>query len=227
MNCEQCQTRIVESLAAGVAQVSREVFDHQQTCPVCRDFHEAQASLFRSMDASLHGMVNQAMPPSLLPGVRARLSQEQVAGRGSITHWSFALVAAAVLLAVAVGYVRHRSENHPNFTDSGKVASGSVGNSGPTEQTLQKPMITLPSRARRRAISAASPPTTSEPTREVIVLAEERQAFARFVAELPKERQVALALTQPAPAPQDVPVETALLQIESLELRPLEGTPRE
>jgi hypothetical protein len=56
---------------------------------------------------------------------------------------------------------------------------------------------------------------------------EERQAFARFVAELPDEREVALALTRPASALEDVPVEIALLQIESLELKPLEGTPGE
>jgi hypothetical protein len=179
------------------------------------------------MDASLHSMVNQATPPSLLPGVRARLGQEQVAGRGWISHWSFAVVAATALLAVGVGYFRHRSEILPNFTESGLVSSGSVGNSPPAVQILQKPVITLPSRAHRRAISAAPPPTASEATPEVIVLPEERQAFVKFVAELPTERQVALALTQPAPAPEDVPVEIALLQIESLELRPLEGTPRE
>ncbi len=227
MNCKQCQEKIVESLAAGAAQLSREAFDHQQTCPVCREFHDAQASLFRSMDACLHAMVNQAIPPSLLPGVRARLSQEQVAGRGLISHWSFAVVAATALLAAGVGFVRHRSESLPNFVESGKAASGSVSNSVPAAQTLQKPVITLPSRAHRLAISAAPPPTASEATPEVIVFPEERQAFVRFVAELPTEQQVALALTQPAPAPEDVPVEIALLQIEGLELRPLEGTPRE
>jgi len=227
MNCKQCQVKILNSLAAGAAQLSREAFDHQQTCPVCREFHDAQANLFHSMDASLHAMVNQAIPPSLFPGVRARLSQEQVARRGWISHWSFAVVTAVAFVAVSVGYVRHRSENHLNSPEVGLVVSQSTGNSLPAAQTPRIPVIALPNRTYKRANPQVPSPATSEATPEVIVLAEERQAFARFVAEIPEEQEVALALTQPAPAPEEVPVQIALLQIDSLELRPLEGTPRE
>lgn len=227
MNCKQCQESILKLLAAGSAQLPGEVSDHQQTCPVCREFHDAQANLFHSMDASLHAMVNQATPPSLLPGVRARLSREQVLGRGWISHWSFAVAAATALLAVAVGYVRHRPENHPNSPESGTVVSRGVDTTESSTQPLHRRMSASPNRTYKRANPAVPSQATSEATPEVIVLVEERQAFARFVAELPEEKEVALALTRPAPTPEDVPVEIALLQIESLDLRPLEGTPRE
>ena len=227
MNCKQCQEKILESLVAGAAQLSGEVFDHKQTCPVCREFQDAQASLFRSMDAGLHALVNQSIPHSLLPGVRARLSQEQVAGRGWISHWGFAVVTAVAFVAVSVGYVRHRSENHLNSPEVGMVVSQSTGNSLPAAQTPRIPVIASPNRAYKRASSVAPPLAASETIPEVIVLAEERQAFARFVAELPEERELALALTRPAPAGEGAPVVIALLQIESLDLRPLEGTPSE
>jgi len=227
MNCKHCQEKILDSLTAGAAQLSRAAFDHQQTCPVCREFHDAQANLFHSMDASLHAMVNQATPPSLLPGIRARLGQGQVAGRGWISHWSFAVVAASALLAVGIGYVRHRPENHPNSPESGTVVSRGVDTAESSTQPLHRRMSVSPNRTYKRANPPVPSPATSEATPEVIVLAEERQAFAKFVAELPKERQVAIALIQSAPAPVDAPVVIALLQIESLDLRPLEGTPSE
>jgi len=227
MNCKQCQEKILESLAAGSAQLPREESDHQQTCPVCRKFRDAQDSLYRSMDAGLYSVANQAVPPSLLPGIRARLSQEQVADRGWISRWSFAVVTAVALLAVSVGYVRHRSENQLNSPEVGMVVSQSTGNSTPVAKTLRIPVNVSSDRKYKRASPVAPPLAASETIPEVIVLPEERQAFARFVAELPEEREVALALTQPAPAREDVPVEIAFLKIDSLALRLLEGTPRE
>ena len=57
---------------------------------------------------------------------------------------------------------------------------------------------------------------------EVIVLADQREAFARFVAELPKEKEATAGLTRPASEPEGVPVEIALLQIHELKVEPLE-----
>jgi AhpD family alkylhydroperoxidase len=227
MNCKQCKESVLELLATGSTQIPLEVSDHQQTCRACADFHEAQARLFRSADAGLSAMVNQAVPPSLLPGVWARLRQEPVSGRGRISHWSFAVVTAVAFLAVSVGYVRHRLENHLKSPEVGMVVSLSTSNSLPSAKTSRMPVIASSNQKHRRASSVASPLVASETIPEVIVLPEERQAFARFVAEIPEEQEVALALTQPAPAPEEVPVQIALLQIDSLQLRPLEGTPRE
>jgi hypothetical protein len=62
---------------------------------------------------------------------------------------------------------------------------------------------------------------------EVIVLAEEREAFAKFVAAIPSNENVAVALSRPAPSVPGAPVEIALLQVSSMKVDPLEGTPRD
>jgi hypothetical protein len=61
----------------------------------------------------------------------------------------------------------------------------------------------------------------------VIVLAEEGEAFVRFVARIPVDPQRAVALTRPAPLQQDLPVEIAILQIEKLKVKLLEPTAEE
>ncbi len=75
-------------------------------------------------------------------------------------------------------------------------------------------------RTSERHVATVSPPT---PEPEVIVLAEEREAFAEFVAEVPQEPSVALALTRPSPESADEPLEIALLRIDGLEVKPLES----
>jgi hypothetical protein len=228
MNCKQYQEKILESLASGAGLFPGEVTAHRQACPVCRGFHEQQASVFRSIDAGLRAMANQEVPPSLVPGLRARLDQEHPPRRAWIPGWSFAVTVVAVgVLAVGIAYVRRPPESRPNSSGSGPMVSRGAGNPAPVVQPPSKTVGGLPSRTHKGVSSSAPLPSRSEAAPEVIVLAEERQAFVKFVAELPEERDVALALTRPAPPEADVPVEIALLQIESLEVKPLEETPRE
>jgi hypothetical protein len=224
MNCKECQEEIVELLAAGAAQLPREVSEHQRTCPICGRFYETQANLFRTMNASLQALANQSMPPSLLPGIRARLDQLPVTRRAWISSWSFAGIAVVAILAVSLSYVLRRPESHPNSSDNGTAVSRSVSNQVPAVQTARNPVTSPPPRTHGRASTAVPSLALSEPVPEVIVLAEERRAFAKFVAELPEERDVALALTRAASPSSDEPIEIALLQIESLDLKPFEGS---
>jgi hypothetical protein len=227
MNCKQCQENIVKSLAVSAELLPGKVAAHRQTCPACREFYIQQASLFRSIGAGLQVMANQAIPPSLVPGLRVRLDQQPLARRAWIPSWSFAAVAAVAVLAVGVTYVRRAPERHPNFPEIEAMVSATVGNPVPAVQSPRKTVDPAPRRTYKRPKPVASLPVPSEAASEVIVLAEERRAFVKFVAELPEERDVALALTRPASPATDAPVEIALLQIESLEVKPLEETPRE
>jgi hypothetical protein len=61
----------------------------------------------------------------------------------------------------------------------------------------------------------------------VMVLAEERTAFVRFVTDLPEERDVAVAYTRPATEAKDEVVDIALLQIDELDVKPLESSDRQ
>jgi hypothetical protein len=147
--------------------------------------------------------------------------------RAWIPDWRFAIVAAAAILAVSVAYVWRRPESHPGTPEGRSVVSRSVGNPVPAVQPPRKSDTTSPSRTHKHPSSVVPSPVPSEAVPEVIILAEEHQALAKFVAGLPEEKHVALALTRPALAPTDIPVEIALLQIESVEVKSLEGTPRE
>ncbi|MGA2299750.1 MAG: hypothetical protein ABSG77_03525 [Candidatus Acidiferrum sp.] len=226
MNCHNAREQITDMLAAGSVELTRELAGHVQSCAGCGAFYAQQAELFRAMDSALSAMANEPVPPSLLPKVRARM-EERESRRGWFPN---PMTAAATLAAVFLAVMF--------FPRVEKKA-------------LEKPVAALPTHildrweARRTGTIAAAAALTPRPrvshakanraagVKEVspapgvIVLVEERQAFARFVAELPDEREVALALTRPASALEDVPVEIALLQIESLELKPLEGTPGE
>lgn len=226
MNCQQFQKRMLESLAAGEARLGHEVAAHQQWCPICRAYYEMQSRLFRSMGAGLEAVANEQIPPSLIPAVRVRLQEQPLLGHAWLPSWSFvpvAAVAAVAMLAVGISYVRHRPESQ----SSPSVTSGSVANPERPAPPSEKSVNARARQKRNLASSTTLSPTASEAAPEVIVLAEERQAFARFVAELPRERDVALALTRPAPVVQDDPVEIALMQIDSLDVKPLESTTRE
>jgi hypothetical protein len=228
MNCRQCQEKIVESLAAGATPHPPDVSVHRQVCPACCEFYEQQVSLFRSMEAGLQLMLNQEVPPSLVPSLRARLDQLPPAHRAWIPSWSLAVtVAAAAVLALSLGYSLYRQGSHLNSPDNGAIVSPNVVVRESGVEAPPESAAALPSRPRTRASAVVSSPATSEVAPKVVIPAEERQAFATLVNELPKRRDVALALTQPALAAPDVSVDIALLQIEQMEVKPLEGTPAE
>ncbi|HXR34198.1 MAG TPA: hypothetical protein VN830_10840 [Verrucomicrobiae bacterium] len=227
MNCQNAREQITDTLAAGNVELSGDLTGHVQSCAGCGTFYARQAELFLAMDSGLSAMANEPVPVSLLPRVRARM-EESVSGRGWVSNRLAAAAALAVVLVAVIFFPRAEkkplevpvmaiptlSKDRPEAHQHGEIAGAAAA---------------LPIGQKMIRAKASGPANTNEiaAAPEVIVLVEERQAFARFVAELPKEREVALALTRPAPAPEDVPVEIALLQIESLELNPLEATPRE
>lgn len=227
MNCTEYQEKIVNSLAAGADGTSLDVTAHRQVCAACREFYEAQASLFRSMDAGLRSIANPEIPSSLVPRICAALERKPFARRPWITSWALAAMTATAILVVGLGFMRHRPMNLPNVPERGTVVSPSAGIPVPTAQNPRKSRDVSSPRRDKHSRSTASSLTPPEATREVIVLAEERQAFAEFVAELPREKNVALALTRPAGEAEDTPVEIALLQTNDVEVKPLDGTPRE
>ena len=228
MNCQSIRVELINGLASGETPIAGEVAAHVRECAGCQAFYKSQSTLFHSMNSGLQVMANQAVPPSLVPGLRARLDQEPLMRRAWFPGWSFAAAIAVVAILVAsLGFVLHRPAEHPNLPGSEPIASRSVDNPAPLVQSAQK----RASAPRRRVVKRAGAPVPAiapaEALPEVIVLAEERRAFAQFVAELPEERNLALALTKPAQTTPDAPIEIALLQIERLDVKPLEATSRE
>jgi anti-sigma factor RsiW len=228
MPCKHYQDALVEAAASG-AEPQGELRSHLAACAACRTAFAQEQSLFSSIDAGLHATANAEVPASLLPRVRARLADEATPSR----MWTQPLIFAAASLALASAIFLVVRPHH----------------AGPDFQAKQTPQIpvsetTVTNARRQRSRRAAQiisshvnnpkppgrstllrPMTSSQP--EVLVPPDERDAFARFVAALQERSEVAVALVTPSSDEKDEPAGLKPLQIDRLEVKPLEGTESE
>ena len=222
MNCERIRENLVNSLAAGESPLSGELSLHVRSCDSCRSFYENETKLLFSIDAGLRIMGNQEMPPSLLPDLRTRLSEQSTVRRAWIPAWSLAAaVAAVVVLFFGVNHLRRKPGAQSNLAANSMIAPAPVSNPTPRQQLALKAKVTQQPVTHKRAKPAIPEAVSAEASSEVVVLAEEREAFARFAAEIPQRQEIAVALTKPASVQPGAPVEIALLQIDKMDLAPL------
>ena len=225
MNCRSAQEKIVDAIASRESGLCEDPDQHVGECAGCRAFLASQASFASAIDSHLRLIAKEPVPPSLLPRVRARLEQE-TAPRQSILRWQFAAVTTVVVLLVAAA-IRMRDSDKPGSPaeTTAKVAleSRHVNHPPTASPPINQPAPKTPRVAaiRKASVSAHS----SAP--EVLILPEEQQAFRRFVSEISKDQDSAKALVSAAPGNGDAPVEIALLTIENVEVKPLEGTDSE
>jgi hypothetical protein len=222
MNCLKCQEKIVEALAAGTPVLPPEVTMHQKACGACTQFYEAQQQLFGHINAGLRSLVNQPVPPSLLPRVRSSLQAKPATPGARASGFRLAAIPAIAVLAVAVASIlRVPHANLPSRQGS-SVAARQISAGPPAPQPArQSASVSRVDRTKQRGTSRA---LSSTP--EVIVLAEERAAFTRFVSEVPEAGAGTLALAQPAQPENDEPTEIALLWIEPLDVKPIDSSSR-
>jgi len=226
MNCERYKEKMVEALASGESSLARDIAIHLRACEECKRFYEAQVNLFGAIDSGVRAMVHETVPASLLPRVRARIEEVRTPRLVWRPAWSVVAI-AAMILVVSLGFVRRSG----SLRDAGLTKA-------PTAVATRTEIVPFAATSREAASTAVNPrrrPGNNTETRidrptevpEVIVLAEEREAFVRFVARIPVDPQKAVALTRPAPPQQDLPVEIALLQIEKLKVKLLVPTAEE
>ena len=222
MNCTRVQKEITNSFVVGDCVYSSEVSGHLKACASCREFYGLQQILFRSLEDGLRAIANHPVPAAFLPRVQSGLEKAASEQHSRNPDWRLALLAAAAVLALGLFAVWHRLEQPAVLPGIAEQAPMPTGHPSFAKPSLANPPSSAPSRPheRRKTPKAFVPSHDSSP--EVIVLTEERLAFAKFVAQLPQERDVALALTNPAPPARDIPVEVALLEIKQLHLPPLE-----
>lgn len=229
MNCKRVRENLVNSLAAGESVPSGELALHIRSCAGCCSFYETESNLLRSIDSGLQSVVNQDIPASLLPSFRVRLSQHVEPRRSWIPTWSIAAgivgVAAVAVLSFTLSRPRQPLEPQPRFPL--KASAAAIENSNPTPKVPPgRKLDAMPLTATYRRITSSSPvPDGTPASSEVIVLAEEREAFLKFAAEVPQKTDMALAFTRPPATLPDVPVEIAVLRIEEMKLKPLEPEP--
>jgi anti-sigma factor RsiW len=220
MSCEGYRDKLIAMLASGESAVAGDVAMHLRTCAECKEFYETQVNLFGAIESGVRAMVNEPVPALLLPRVRAQIAETGVRRRMWSVGWGFASVAVAAVLVVSIGLLKRNPENTSKVAGrSPSVAQGTMGVTPVQPQvfdTTAKRSSTETKTATVRRQTVKAP--------EVMVLAEERVAFVRFVADLPEERDVAVAYTRPATEMKDEAVEIALLQIDELDLKPLESS---
>ena len=164
-------------------------------------------------------MVSEEAPASLLPRVRACMEPATAGLKGWRPAWFTAAATAA--LAITFGVLRHNSEQNPLRTNPGGASSDDSAAAvlAPNAPDAEQQAV-LKQTVWKKTIAPS--PELPDQRVEVIVLADQREAFARFVAELPNEKEATAGLTRPASEPEGVPVEIALLQIHELKVEPLE-----
>jgi len=222
MNCRQYQERILNAFAAGEVTFPDALVEHQRNCRACRAYWESQASLFCGIDAGVKAIANEEVPRSLAPGLRALLNDELPPPSSWMPAWEVAAVAAAIL-AVSFGSILYRPVRH-TVSPNDRVPAHSVESPVAVVRRLAEDARPSPSRELKRTGARAfghSAVNSAAAMPEVIVLPEERAAFARFVADTP-EQGVVLAVARAAPSNEDVSFQIAVLEIHELEVQSLD-----
>jgi hypothetical protein len=219
MSCQRCQQKTLDCLATG-HPLPQEVRVHRDSCAVCREFHLEQQALFHAIDAGLHSIANQPIPPSFLPGLRIRLEANPGRSRISVQGWSLAFLTTALILALFGAFAARRFSPEFQPADSAAIVPQThVTRASPIEPSSRPPAPSV--RGRTKSIARSSQPRSTQP--EVIVLAEERRAFAKYLAAAPEKADVPLMPTSPVQPVSDDSQEIALLKIDSLAVPPLQG----
>jgi hypothetical protein len=222
MSCEGYRDRLIAMLASGESAVAGDVAMHLRACAECKKFYETQVSLFGAIESGVRAMVNLTVPASLLPRVRAQTAETGVRRGMRSVSWGFATFAVAAVLLASIGLLRRNPENTSKVSEpSPFAAKGMFG----VPQVFPGVVAAVP-KCHSTETKTATVPRQTVKTPEVMVLAEERAAFVRFVTDLPEERDVAVAYTRPATEAKDEAVDIALLQIDELDVKPLESSDR-
>ena len=222
MNCQSAREQIAETLAASREELTRETSGHVQSCAGCRAFYAQQAALFRAMDSGLTSMVNESVPPSLLPRVRARMEETR-------TPWFYRLlpVAAVLVIVCVIAFPLVRRSFRSGGVQVAVIPKRSENGVGPRQPLPEQPEKSgiPPATREQNPRHSARPPAArrSAQTTEVAVLvsSEESQGLLQLAMAVPRSPQWAQAMVHPA-APQSIqvaPIEP--VEIASLEVNPL------
>jgi hypothetical protein len=219
MPCEKYQAALIE-LAACRAEAGGDLRAHLDVCISCRAALVAEGLLFDAIDVGLRRSANAELPAALLATVNARLVTEAVTRRKWLPAWELACAIAVVCLAVVMGFSLRGRRASPAAGDSGGSAFRSEQKKLVTEP-VPRPAEALgnPPGSRQRQFQRVADRHTKSRGPLVLVPPDEREAFARFIADLNGRQDVALALATPLTELRDVPDES--LDVPDLEIAAL------
>ena len=223
MPCKHYKGALIE-VAAGGAEPQGELRVHLAGCADCRAAFEQEQSLFASTDAGLHVTANADAPASLLPSIRARIDEAAAVQRRWFQPWIFAPASVALAMALFLFARPHhpRRDNQAKQTPQIPINKAPMTNTGHQNSGAGSQIVSSGvSNPQTPGHSTLLRPVASGQP-EVLVPPDEREALARFVVVLQARREVAVALVTPATPTKDESASLEPLQINGLEIKPLE-----
>jgi len=222
--CEDYRTALTDAAAADSAP-STELRSHLDACASCHAAFAGELQLFSAIDLGLRTTANAEVPPSFLPRVAARVENAPASQRGWTPFLIFATASAAIVLTVFIAAFPRHTVNDPQAKQISSALSREMAATTVRLETTGTPVIVVPNGS-HHMLQRTNPSLTrtiSSARLEVIVPADEREAFARFIATRQDRNSEALTLVTPAPEKKDDSMSVAPLQIAVLEVRRLEG----
>jgi hypothetical protein len=224
MSCKHYKAQLMESAAAR-EPVRPALQAHLASCEVCRERYGGEQALFAAIDTELSLIANAEPTASFAPRMRDALQQEPPfdnTARERIAWWPRAAALAAVCVVAAMvmfqfrtirrgawptsmpvvstnDATRHRQSSAPTHTApnaatpnvaTSNVASASVAVRSVARAVRQAPRSVAERSAEDEAFQA-----------EMLVPLDERDALARFIANLQRRQDDQVALSQPVIVP--------------------------
>jgi len=225
MPCEHYKDALSEAAATGAAPHG-ELRTHLEVCASCRANFVEEQSLFNAIDCGLHAAVNEAVPPFLLPRVRASLDEAVVAHPRWFIRWPLlvgAAVSVAILFAVVVsrqnniGHKPEDSVGNNSRTSPANVAAAIPSSLGPTLPSQPNALPRVPV-AKSLAPQPASDGRNSSP--QVLVPRDQEVLLASYVQQWSARKRAPL-LAANLDETTVAPLEVAPIQIDQLDVKPL------
>ncbi len=223
MPCQHYKNALIEAAASG-SHPQGELRAHLDVCLDCRAAFEREQSLFASIDTGLHVTANAEVPASLLPRVRARLDEEIAPQRRWIQPMIFAAASVALAFVIFLFARPHHAspDSQAKQTPQLPVSETPVTDDGHPNSGSGSQIVSFNrNNSHKRVHSTLLRPVASGQP-EVLVPSDEREALARFILVLQERREVAVALVMPATPTKDESPSLEPLQINGLEIKPLE-----
>jgi hypothetical protein len=194
MPCEQYKDALIEAALSGGALPAAPQ-SHVESCCACRQVLIEERALSAAIESGVREVTNAQLPSAFLAHVRARLAEAPVQQCPGVLAWGVGFTVAASLLVIGVGLsLRGHKENaHVVSVDSPALSVKQEKRAIPPVPT---PVLRPPPSDRKR-LTKSSTGHVQRADPEVLVPPDEREAFARFVADLNADRSVAVALVSP------------------------------
>ena len=221
MPCEHFKDALTAAAASNAAP-DDPLRAHLEVCAPCRAAFTEEQSPFNAIDGTLRGTVNEEMPASLLPRVRARLQEEAAPNHRWVFAWS--ALASSALLAAALLFmtdVRHKRE--PQVANLSQGAAQVVRSQTVSAPREIPPKVSATQASRQRRVGLIAPRIATTPEQpEVLVPAGQEKVVALLIQDLRRGEINGEALIADARKSQLDDLRILPMNVSPLEVKPLE-----